>query len=249
MRLKRETRILKHKAIASLRRGAAAFNSYDDEARVTTVLLHFQHALEMLLKAGLVQTGIRLFDPTSGKSFGLKKCVNLGLEHLKLTAAEAGTIRALDAMRDEEQHWFAEASEAIIYTHVRAAVTVCDDTLRRIFGDCLANHLPIRVLPISAEPPRDIQLLIDEQYSQVKMLLKPGNRRGPEARARIRSLLAMEAHVADDVEVNQRDVDRIEKAIRAGKTRAEVFPRVDTLMTETSGEGLNVIVRFTNVFR
>jgi hypothetical protein len=44
-------RVLRGKAIASLRTGVAAFNGLDDDARTTTVLLSLQHAFEMLLKA------------------------------------------------------------------------------------------------------------------------------------------------------------------------------------------------------
>jgi len=104
MKLRRETRILKDKAISSLRRATAAFNSYDDDGRVTTVLLHLQHSFEMLLKAALVQRRVRVFDSRLGQSIGFEKCVNLGLEHLRLSDEEAGTLRTIDAFRDDEQH-------------------------------------------------------------------------------------------------------------------------------------------------
>jgi hypothetical protein len=63
MKLRREAAILKKKSIASLRRAARSFNDYDQDGRITTVLLHLQHAFEMLLKAGLVQKRVRVFDP------------------------------------------------------------------------------------------------------------------------------------------------------------------------------------------
>jgi hypothetical protein len=40
----------------------ATFNSYEDEGRITSVLLHLQHACEMLLKAVLVQNRAAVFD-------------------------------------------------------------------------------------------------------------------------------------------------------------------------------------------
>ena len=46
-------RILRAKSLDSLRTGVAAFNTLDDRGRMTTVLLGFQHAFEMLLKAAL----------------------------------------------------------------------------------------------------------------------------------------------------------------------------------------------------
>ena len=62
-------------------------------------------------------------------------------------------------------------------------------------------------------------MLIDEEYSQITELLRPGRRRVPEAQARLRGLLAMEAHVAENVRVSERDVRRVQRAIRAGKAR------------------------------
>ena len=60
--MRREARLLKAKAIASLRRAAQAFNSLEDDGRVTTVLLHSQHGFEMLLKAALVERRQRVFE-------------------------------------------------------------------------------------------------------------------------------------------------------------------------------------------
>jgi hypothetical protein len=245
VKLRRETRILKDKAISSLRRATAAFNSYDDDGRVTTVLLHLQHAFEMLLKAALVQRRVRVFDPRLGQSIGFEKCVNLGLEHLRLSDEEAGTLRTIDAFRDDEQHWYNQLSEGLLYAHARAVVALLGDLLQREFDDRLANYLPLRVLPISAEPPKDIQLLIDEEYQRIAELLRPGKRQRAEAKARIRSLLAMEAHAAEGVLVSRKDVSRVERAILQKKDRHHVFPRLSNLGTEITGDGLQVTVRFS----
>lgn len=72
MKLRREARTLKGKALCSLRRAVTAFNSCDDDGRVACVLLHMQHAAEMLLKAILVQHRIKVFDPKSKKASGSK---------------------------------------------------------------------------------------------------------------------------------------------------------------------------------
>jgi hypothetical protein len=245
VKLRREARMLKSKAVDSLRRSTSAFNSYVDAGRVTSVLLHLQHAFEMLLKGALVQRKVRVFDKQLGQAIGFEKCVNLGQEHLKLSDEEAGTLRAIDALRDDEQHWYNYLSEGLLYAHARAAVTLFDDLLQRCFEDRLVDHLPLRVLPISVEPPKDIQLLIDEEYSQIADLLQPKRRRRPEASARIRSLLAMEAHVAEGVRVSSKDVIRVQRAIRQGKGRDQVFPRLSVITTDIAGEGILVKVRFS----
>lgn len=106
-KLKRDARILKRKALASLRLGLSAFNSHEESGRTTAVLLHFQHATEMLLKAALIQRGQSIFDKETSKSKGFKACLNLAPQHLKSSTSECGVLRAIDAMRVTEQHWYA----------------------------------------------------------------------------------------------------------------------------------------------
>ena len=94
----------------------------------------------------------------------------------------------------------------------------------------MADHLPGRVLPVSTQPPIGFDLLVDREFSQIRELLQPGKRQRDEARGRIRTLLAMEFHVAEGVDISEADIDRVEKAIRSGKLRSDVFP-ASTLST------------------
>ena len=243
--MQRDARLLKGKALASLRRCARAFNDFDDDGRATTVLLHLQHAFEMLLKAGLAEKRVRVLDKTKGRSISFEKCVRLGPEHLRLTEEQCGLLRTVDALRDDEQHYFGELSEGLLYMHVRAGVTLFADLLESMFEEKLAEHLPLRVLPISTDPPAELDVLINEQYDQIKKLLEPGRRRRAEARAQIRALLAMEAHVTEDVLVTEKDVNRIERAIKADKPLHDVFPRLEGIGAVVEGAGVNVTVRFS----
>ncbi|WP_298207716.1 DUF3644 domain-containing protein [Ferrimicrobium sp.] len=238
-------KILRDKAFSSMRTAMTAFNDPCDDGRPTVVLLHLQHAFEMLLKAALVQGGAKVFDKNSGRSIGFEAAINQSyqLAGFKLTQDEAGVLRAIDALRDDEQHWFNDVSEGLLYLHARAAVTLFDELLFRAFKERLADHLPNRVLPISTEVPQDILALVDSEYANIAELLKPGRRARGEARAKIRTLLALEAHVAEDTKVSDSDVNRVEKGIRAGKSRHQVFPKLSLLSAEISGEGLMVKVR------
>jgi len=247
--MRRVSRALKSKAISSLKRGAGAFNGMDDDGRQTAVLLHLQHAHEMLLKAALRERGIDVFERSPrrsvGRSIGYEKCVRLAREHLGLSEDQQGTLRAIASMRDDEQHWIADLSEGLLYLHARAAVTLFDEVLREVFGETLADYLPERVLPISTRPPADIDVLIDEQYTQARELLRPRKRKRVEARALLRGLLAMESHVSEDVAVNERDVNRVERGAKDDKNLAEVFPRLSGLGTEIRGDGPALTVHFT----
>jgi hypothetical protein len=113
VKLRQEARVLKEKAISSMIAATEAFNSPHDRGRATNVLMHLQHSFEMLLKAALVQKGVSVFDPTLGRSLGFETCVRKAAEHpaIKLSESDAGTLRAIDAMRDDEQHWFNQVSE------------------------------------------------------------------------------------------------------------------------------------------
>jgi hypothetical protein len=245
LKLRREARTLKGKSLCSLRRAVTAFNACDDDGRITCVLLHMQNAAEMLLKAILVQRRVMVFDLNKQTSIGFEKCVNLATQHAKLTQEEAGLLRAVDALRDAEQHWMIVVPEDVLYLHARGFVTTFDDLLKRTLGDTLAEHLPARVLPISTHPPVSFDLLVDREFSQVRDLLRPGKRRRDEARGRIRTLLAMESHVAEGVDISEADIDRIEKAVRGGKARGDVFPRLGSLDTQIAGTGASISVRFT----
>jgi hypothetical protein len=133
MKLRQQARVLKRKALMSFITAAEAFNSPRDDGRGTKVLLHLQHGFEMLLKAALFQAGKPVFDQAMGRSIGFESCVKLAMNDatIKLSDADAGTLRAIDAMRDDEQHWFNEVSEQLLYLHVRAAVTLFDDIHQR----------------------------------------------------------------------------------------------------------------------
>lgn len=243
--MRRISGLLKDKAISSLRRATAAFNGVDDDGRQTAVLLHLQHSFEMLLKAALLEARGEVFDRRTGRSIGFEKCLNLSTEHLGLSDANLGVMRAIDALRDDEQHYLASISEDLLYVHARGAVTLFDEILVAHFGEHLADHLPERVLPISTSPPRDIQVLVDEQFHQVKDLLKPGKRRRAEARAQIRGLLALEGHVSEEAQVSERDVNRVERGIREGKDIGIVFPRLGQVGTSFTQDGPTLRVHFT----
>ncbi|AEM51047.1 hypothetical protein [Stenotrophomonas maltophilia] len=245
MKLKREAKTLKAKSIASLKRGLEAFNNHDDDGRPESVLLMLQHASEMLAKALLVQKGQDVFDKEKGTSIGIDKALNIAQSKGWMSAAQAGAIRVIDAMRDQAQHWMIVVPEDALYINARALITVLDEILIEHFQDTLADNLPVRVLPLSTQPLPDFLMLVNREYVQIRELLAPGRRARDEARGRITALLAMEAHVSEEVAVSKRDLDRIEDAIKDDTPVEQVFPRLMTLATNIEGDGPTIRVRFT----
>jgi hypothetical protein len=159
------------------------------------------------------------------------------------TTSSEQTRESAALVRDQAQHWMIVVAEDALYINARTLITTIDELLQEHFEDTLADNLPLRVLPLSTQPIPDFDLLINREYDQICELLAPKKRARDEARGRISSLLAMEAHVSDDVSVSERDIDRIEKAIRAKTPVEQVFPRLMTLATNVVGEGPTVKVR------
>ena len=245
MKLRREAKSLKAKAISSLKIGLEAFNGFSEDGRTTKTLLHLQHACEMLLKACLVQRQVNIQDPQKGHSVGFKKCLNLAREHCGFNETQAGVFRAVDSLRDGEQHWLIMVPEDVLFLHARGLVTAIDEILAREFGEKLADHLPTRVLPVSTMPEAQFDVLVDRECKLIKELLAPGRRQRDEARGRIRTLLSMEAHVADEVEISERDITRVEKALKGNKNWGDVLPRLKTMQTGLTGTALELKVHFT----
>lgn len=245
MPLIRDARTLSNKAVVSLRTAMATFNSYSDDGRVCSVLLHSQHACEMLLKAVLIQNRIKVFDVESGRSLGFKRCLQICSEKFELTVGQAGIFRTIDALRDAEQHWFTVLEEDMLYLHTRGLITAFDAYIQQSLQIDLRSRIPARVLPVSTMPPGDFNFLVDREYRLIGDLLRPGNRRRDEARARIGALLAMEALAAEEVGVSERDINRIERAVRGGSNLADVFPRLGTIASTIEGEGPAITVHFT----
>jgi hypothetical protein len=75
-----------------------------------------------------------IFDKKTQQSVSLEGSIRRcqQLQGVKLTEEESGTIRALDGLRDAEQHWHLIVDEGLLYLNIRAAVTLFDDLLDRL---------------------------------------------------------------------------------------------------------------------
>ncbi|BCP55616.1 hypothetical protein K32_42330 [Kaistia sp. 32K] len=198
----------------------------------------------MLLKGVLVQNREKVFEPKSGKSIGFLSALHVCRQKFGLTDAEAGTFRMINSLRDVEQHWIGFIEEDVLYLNTRATITAFDAYMRRALEIDLSSVIPSRVLPVSTMPPGNFDFLIDREFQLITQLLQPGNRKRDEARARIRTLLAMEGLAAEEIEISERDINRIERAVRAGVELGQIFPRLNTIASTIEGEGTAIVVRF-----
>jgi hypothetical protein len=120
-----------------------------------------------------------------------------GLGHLE--EDEAVVAATIDAHRDGVQHHGAALTEERLYIDAASGARLFDDLLSRAFSERLADNPDFanRMLPISANPPRELHLLTSNDVEQIRDLLAPGKHRHAEAHALLRTLVLAE-QVAQD---------------------------------------------------
>ena len=150
-------------ALSHIRRlkaiGAPSVKSYNQQRR---------DARQMLLKAALLERSGDIRNPTNGFTHSIEYCLNKATndgEIKFLSGDERQTFQVLNGLRDQAQHYLVDVSEQILYTVSQGAVTLFADLLPRLFGIPLCSRLPKRVLPISVNPPQDIHILMDDEFT------------------------------------------------------------------------------------
>ena len=244
-RNKRDVTELRKRAINSLVLAIELFNRPHDLGRAEGVLILLHHAFEMLLKGIIKDRTGTVHGKEEKYSYHFDKCLEIAQNELKIISSdERSTLSILDAHRDTATHYYQEISEDLLYVQAQAAVTLFDDLLNRSFEKRLGDILPKRVLPISTEPPKDIQVLIDSELSQIDGLLKPNSRRGIQATARLRSIMALATASRDEAErVTEAELRSAVSRRRRGEDWKVVLPEVAQLKLDTEGEGIPISLR------
>jgi hypothetical protein len=242
---KRDVAELKNRAINSLVLGIELFNRPHDQGRSESVLILLHHAFEMLLKAIIKDRTGTVHAKGEKYSFGFDKCLEVAQNGIKvITADERATLSILDAHRDTAVHYYQDISEDLLYLQAQAAVTLFDDLLSRVFKERLADCIPERVLPVSSRPPKDLKVLIDSELSQVDELLQAGSRRGIQAAARLRPILALATATREDAErVTEGELRKAINRRRQGDEWSIILPEIAQLKLDTQGEGIPIYLR------
>ena len=246
--MKREAKLLLDKACDSLVLGIELFNRPSDRPRVSAVLIQTDHAFEMLLKSAIVQKGGKIRDKNAKETIGFDACVRRGLSdgNLKfLTEEQALTLQTINGLRDAAQHHLLDISEAQLYLHIQAGVTLFRDLLIQVFQRKLSKELPARVLPISTTAPTDITAIFDSEITEILKLLQPGKRRSVEAEARLRPLAVFESTIrGEKTQPSTNELNRMAR-ILLKRDWQEIFPGVALMNVVTEGSGIDISVRLT----
>ena len=213
------------------------------------MLILLDRSFELLLKAAIVHRGGRIREPRAKETIGHDKCVRKCLTETPvkcLNEDQALTIQVINSLRDAAQHYLLEISEQQLYLYAQAGVTLFDAILRDVFGSALTDFLPERVLPISTRPPRDLHVLMEAEFQELKRLIAPRSRKRLIARARLRALAIVEASLRGErSQPSKGELDRLLKEVATNRSWQDVFPGVATLSLDTSGSGLSVSLRIT----
>jgi hypothetical protein len=223
------------------------FNRPAECLRTDAVLMLLQHAFEMLLKAAIYKERGRLHEPRGRETHKFLKCVAVAQSDLGiLTPANATYLRILSGLRDHSTHFFHVIAEGMLYVQAQAGVTTFSDILRACFDENLADYLPTRVLPICTQPPTDLHVLVDDQFTHVAAMLASGRRQRAKASAIVRPYLVMDSNVdGEGQQPTEAEVNRTLDRLATGEKWQDVFPGVARLNVETEGSGINMAIRLT----
>lgn len=244
-REKRDVKELRQRAINSLILAIELFNRPHEDGRPEATLILLHHAFEMLLKAIIKEKNGTVHAKDKKYSYSFDKCLEIAQVQLKvLSKDERSALSILDAHRDTAVHYYQDVSEDLLYLQSQSAVTLFNDILNKYWGINLADFIPERVLPISTRPPKDIQILIDSELSHVDDLLSSGNRKGIQATARLRSIMALATASRDEAErVTERELRKAVRRRRLGEDWKVIFPEIGQLRLDTEGGGLPFSLR------
>lgn len=247
--MRREAKSLLDKSVDSLTVAIEHFNRPSDTGRITAVLIMFDHAFEMLLKAAIVQRGGQLRQPGDKHAIGFDKCLRIALSDGSiqfLTEDQALTLQAMNGLRDAAQHHLLDLSEEQLYVQAQAGMTLYRDILRAVFGKDLHDRLPRRVLPLSTLTPTDIHVLFDLVACEILKLLSPGSRRGTEAKAKLRPLAILDAAIRGEKgQPSDLQLKKLAQELKKGKMWHEVFPGVAAVELTSTGSGPTLDLRLT----
>jgi len=241
--------LLLTQSVDSLVLGIEQFNRPQERCRKTSVLLMLDHAFEMLLKAALIQRGVEMRRADNGYSHGMDFCLNKATDDGDvrfLSNDERRMICVLNGLRDQAQHYLVDVSEQMFYLVAQGTVTLFAAVLSKTFGQLLGDLIPSRVLPISTDPPRDIQILMDEEYAQLQSLFNSVATASEAEEPRLRSLITVDrALQLEDPHVSDTELEGIKTNVRANSDWSKVFAGIAQVELSTTGGAGQVTIHLT----
>jgi hypothetical protein len=247
--LRPDVEALLRQAVDSLLLGIEHFNRPSERGRQVSILLMLDHACEMLLKAALLQRSGAIRNPKTGYAHSFEYCLNLATDdgQLKfLSEDERRTLRVLNALRDQAQHYLVDVSEQILYTVAQGTVTLAADLMARLFGRLLCDSVPARVLPVSVNPLRDVNVLMDDEFSQLKKLLNKSATETTLSEPRLRSMATIDRALnLQEIQVTETELAALAECVQASDDWRNVFRGIANVQLSADGSGVAMAIHIT----
>lgn len=243
--------MLLKKATDSLILSIELFNRPQEQCRHTGALIMLDHSFEMLLKAAILQRRGRIRNKKyDHNTIGFDACLRIAVSNgdIKFLREEQVLVaQAINGLRDAAQHYILQISEQQLYVHMQSGVTLFSDILKDVFGIKLSDSMPQRVLPIATLAPLDIDALFRFETKEIKKLLSPRSRRGPEAYSRIRPLCILNAVISGEknTQPSDKEIKNIALALKEGKSWNEIFKGVAGIQISKEGDGPTISLKIS----
>lgn len=226
------------------------FNRPHDTGRLSSVLIHLNHSVEMLMKSILLEHDHDVREG-EGETIDMGKCINILHSGTRedsslnlLSEDEKTTLEELAGHRNEAIHGNSVIGEQLLYAYTRSGLSIIDSLLAEEFDESLSEHLPERVLPISGAPLKHLDVIYEEETEKIQELLEEGARDAARARARAIEI----SNRTQDGEENpptDEELDDILNEIESGADFDSIFPGVSRLRFDVEGEGPTIKLKFT----
>lgn len=245
----KEAKLLKSKAINSLILSVEHFNKPFDTGRIEATLILMDHAFEMLLKSSILHKGGSIREKGAPQTIGfdssLRKALSDG-EVKFLDEEDVIAIQTINTLRDAAQHHLLSISEQHLYIQAQLGLSLFRKIHKIVFNEELYDVLPKRVLPLSTQPPVDINSLYENEVGEIKILLQPGKRKSTEALAKLRSLAITEGAIqGSKVQPTNSQLKKLANSIKQNKVWEDIFPGVASIQLTAKGTGPSLDLRFT----
>jgi hypothetical protein len=229
--------MFKDTAVESLTLSIELFNRPSPLARDHAVIILLAHSFEMLLKSMIFQIRGTVRDKGEALSYSLNRCIEISVSDLKVISnGERTLLGAIKQDRDCATHDTIVMSDDLLWIHMRAGISLFRRLLRDELEEELTDVLPSRVIPVSASPPTDLGVLVENELREIKNLLAAGKRRTAQAGARLRPLLSLDGSATGRTDQpTEAEVLRAERSLQSGSDWRKVLPGLASLSIGPAG--------------
>ncbi|MEM6503858.1 MAG: hypothetical protein AAF711_00175 [Planctomycetota bacterium] len=243
--ISKQARPLLEKSIRRVRAAINAFNRIGGENRLDDAIITSHHAMEMLVKAGLLQKRASIIDPHTGHYLQFKPSLRIAVHddsRLFLTHEDQQVLLAVDSARGDAYHGLLELDETEAFALISSSIDIFQKVLWEVFWKDLSDLLGSLVLPISTVPLADSAVLLDRKHKQIRSFLEAGEPQRALAAARSLAILEKASQGNDDARVTDKEVKHALQRIERDDAMQDVFPGIAGLPITQTDSGATIFI-------